>query len=650
METITSNKQEPIGFKKTYIYHLQKKVLNLDDIYFDKFMNLLKKFNIYIVGRSIIYYKLDLHYYNDTLDLFIDIDNLNKFLNNLYYEFILEECNFSSKYGNYDDNIIELVFKFINNYDKEITINLYVYKLHLTETFHEVTIKKFSIFKTWFDINNYKIFMLDEAKKILNEEEGNIIYSKNNIDYIKNENDYLNSQYEEDILLSKKIGTTYIEEPEYKFKDYESILVKELISNLNIYDINTDKEKINIIYYKDIKYKIRGNGPLFETTDESLYIKGENANIKFKILIVIKFILDMYYNNSYLDNPIKQLKSYVKTGYDNIYTYEGFKRTYNNIFSKSILNKLNNYIDKVIKEKILSKYNINMDISNNKIKFNITDSDKSELNINTENYIKQVLLFYYKNRIYKHKYDYNFINIILDKFNLFNIVNNLIEKETIFDEKLVRFSKAMIGFFYKSKKVSKKLDPIEYKKTITHDSKKNYIDLILGDEITDIKTFLAEDKENIIIIDNSKINATCISKKDLDQLVSNYADNWFFDCSKYDNNEHLLTPYIKLPLISYTCYVPYNDLYSLFESKKRVFYINTTDLKIAKTASYKNTIQLDDDDDDIEPNWTGANHCQEGSSIEISRITTIKEEVKVKKVAKSKISLNKSYSLSLISN
>ena len=640
METITSNKQEPIGFTKKYKNHLQKTVLDLDDNYFDKFMNLLKKYNIYIVGRSIIYYKLDLDYYNDTLDLFIDIDNLNKFLNNLYYEFILEECNFSSKYGDYDDNIIEIVFTFINNKNKKIRINLYVYKLHLTENFYNFTIKKFSIFKTWFDININKIFMLDEAKKILNEEGRNIIYIKTNINYINNE--------EEDILLSKRIGTTYIEEPEYKFKDYESRLVKELISNLNIYDINTDIEKINIIKYEDILYKIRiGDGPLFETTDKSLFIEGENANKKFKILIVIKFILDMYYKDSLLDNPIKQLKSYVKTGYNTIYIYEGFKRTYNNIFSKSILNKLNNYIDKVIKEKILSKYNINMDISNNKIKFNIT-SDKRELNINTENYIKQVLLFYYKNRIYKHKYDYNFINIVLDKFNLFNIVNNLIEIETTYDEKVVRFSKAMIGFFYKSKKVSKKLDLIEYKKTITHDSKKNYIDLILGDEITDIKTFLAEDKENIIIIDNSKINATCISKKDLDQLVSNYADNWFFDCSKYDNKEHLLTPYIKLPLISYTCYVPYNDLYSLFESRKRVFYINTTDLKIAKTASYKNTIQLDNID--IEPNWTGANHCQDGSNIEISRITTIKEEVKVKKEEKSKISLNKSYSLSLISN
>jgi len=482
--------------------------------------------------------------------------------------------------------------------------------------------------------------MLDEAIKIFIKKEGNINYIKTNIDYINNE--------EEDILLSKGIVTTYIKEPEYKFKDYESILVKELISNLNIYN-PADRKKININKYRDISYKIDGNGPLFDNNrNKNLFIIGENLNKKFKILIVIKFILDMYDNYSLLHNPMKQLKSFVKTGYENIYTYEGFKETYNNFFSKSMFNKLNNYIDTVIKEKILSKYNINMDINNNKIKFNITDSDKRELTINTENYIKQVLLFYYKNRIYKHKYDYNFINIILDKFNLFNIVNNLIELETTFDEKLVRFSKAMIGLFYKSKKVSKKLDPIEYKKTITHDSKKNYTDLIFGNEITDVKTFLDEDKENIIIIDNSRINATCISKKDLDLLVSNYADNWFFDCSKYNNKEHLLTPYIKLPLISYTCYVPYNDLYSLFESKKRVFYINTTDLKIEKTASYKNTIQLDDDN--IERNWIGANHCQEGSSIEISRIITIKEEVKVKKEEKSKISLNKSYSLSLTSN
>ena len=133
METITTKNEKLINFYNKYINHLQKTVLDLDDNIFNKFINLLKKHNIYIVGRSLIYYYLDLDYYNDTLDLFINIDNLNNFLNELYYEFIYEECNFTSKYGNYDDNIIEIVYTFINNKNKRIRINLYVYKLYLTD-------------------------------------------------------------------------------------------------------------------------------------------------------------------------------------------------------------------------------------------------------------------------------------------------------------------------------------------------------------------------------------------------------------------------------------------------------------------------------------------------------------------------------------
>jgi len=38
METITTNKKKPIEFFEIYKNHLQKKVLELDDTYFNKFI------------------------------------------------------------------------------------------------------------------------------------------------------------------------------------------------------------------------------------------------------------------------------------------------------------------------------------------------------------------------------------------------------------------------------------------------------------------------------------------------------------------------------------------------------------------------------------------------------------------------------------
>ena len=118
------------NFKNSYKEHLQNNVLQFDDETFTKFMELLRYNNVIIVGRSIMYFKLGLSEYNNTLDLFIDIDYLSYFLNGLYVEFVPIKCNFTSQYGTYDDNIMEIVFEFTNSSQKKLTINLYCYILY----------------------------------------------------------------------------------------------------------------------------------------------------------------------------------------------------------------------------------------------------------------------------------------------------------------------------------------------------------------------------------------------------------------------------------------------------------------------------------------------------------------------------------------
>ena len=651
------------NFKNSYKEHLQNNVLQFDDETFTKFMELLRYNNVIIVGRSIMYFKLGLSEYNNTLDLFIDIHYLSYFLNGLYVEFVPIKCNFTSQYGTYDDNIMEIVFEFTNSLQKKLTINLYCYSLkeslirdatiniafnmtRVDRDFFDIISKKLSIFEICYVIRSDLIISINTASKIITDDYPIINrqpkYTLNHI----NAKEY-------DLLLGKNIATQYFEETQVK-QNYESRIVQELIlhlADIHKFDITESKDKVNKSKYSYIRTRINKVSSLYESTNREDFLTGINIENKININFILNFLSELYSNFFILDNPKMQAESIIKKKDINIYTFEGFKKSYIKIFSPSMAKKMNNYIDEVIKEYILKKYEIKINISKNKIKFEYTPIERSiELTQNEKDYIDQILLFYYKNRIYKYKHDYNFNNLIVEKFNLFDIINKLKETEYTFSSTLIKVSRFIISPMCKNKPV-RSIDETQHEKILEGISGINCRDLIFADDIKNIKEYLEADKDNIIFIDDSGKNATGISKSDLDQLVSNYADNWFFDCSKYNNNEHLLTPYIKLPFLPNTYYVKYNDLYSLFDSKQRIFYIFTRkDEKgiIYKTASYKNSPQLRERSMRVAPNYVSSNHCQpEGaSSITISEIKTIK----TKAIEHTKISLNKSYVISSISS
>jgi hypothetical protein len=168
------------------------------------------------------------------------------------------------------------------------------------------------------------------------------------------------------------------------------------------------------------------------------------------------------------------------------------------------------------------------------------------------------------------------------------------------------------------------------------------------EEDVNIADYLSQDKENIIIcvILPNNITITCISKKDLDTMISFMNDNWFYDCSKmpkpheippdtdpasYEINEYLYRPFIKVPLSNGTFYFEYTYIYNLLMSKQQVFFVyrptGDKEEKILETVSLKNTnfgINRGIVD------YVSASHCQAGSDITLSIIKTLKLDDKKK--------------------
>ena len=290
------------NFKNSYKEHLKNNVLQFDDETFTKFMELLRYNNVIIVGRSIMYFKLGLSEYNNTLDLFIDIHYLLRFLNNLYVEFVPIKCNFTSQYGTYDDNIMEIVFEFTNSSQKKLTINLYCYILkeslirdatinvafnmtRIDRDFFDIISKKLSIFEICYVIRSDLIISINTASKIINDDYPIINRQpKYTLNHIK-ANEY-------DLLLGKNIATQYFEEEQVE-QNYESRIVQELIlhlADIHKFDITESKDKVVKIEYSYIKAIINDAPKLFESTNKEDFITGINSDNKINIYFDINLV------------------------------------------------------------------------------------------------------------------------------------------------------------------------------------------------------------------------------------------------------------------------------------------------------------------------------------------------------------------------
>jgi len=210
--------------------------------------------------------------------------------------------------------------------------------------------------------------------------------------------------------------------------------------------------------------------------------------------------------------------------------------------------------------------------------------------IYTNSFAKNCILFYLTKKIYTHSI-YNFQKKIFES-NLLNIFTN-IHTLQVSDEKIRDIM-------------------------LCNDVQCS----IYGTTYRNVESYLKKDKNNIIIVPPEEKTLIFITREDLDKIVSNKKDNWYYDCSvmREVNDNYLLNPYIYLPLGQLRYYIKYNYLYSVFNSKQQIFFIKRCtgpNSRIEKTASYKNTregMQLG------MQNYVSANHCQEGSDITISEI------------------------------
>jgi hypothetical protein len=166
-------------------------------------------------------------------------------------------------------------------------------------------------------------------------------------------------------------------------------------------------------------------------------------------------------------------------------------------------------------------------------------------------------------------------------------------------------------------------------------------------DITNIKDYIESDIDNIILVDPNEKIITCISKSDLDKMISIYKDIWFYDCSNFHNNTYLANAYIGVNTASKSYYIHYKYLFSLFKSTNKLFYINPTKETIKKTAIYRNTpigiqkkINSDTDDD-------GNYKCDDGSDITLATISTIQINTEAEKsdISIAEIKFNTPYQL-----
>ena len=620
-----------------------------------RFINFLKEHNIYIGGKYLTYILYDIEYTtNISPKLYISRKNAEKFILNIFPGFVIIETGILiyNDFIDYDNTTQVITLSFINGNGSVDEIDCYIYD-------DIYTFLKYSnyipLFEIWWNpiedkINVNNIHKFEKYKLIDGKIEENILKYKK----IKKYDDIDNIEEICDLFALK--GVTIKQSKKHlkpilslNYKDVEKEIIMDTLKAITypMMDVYDRQRELRVIhkYDENMKYFLLSLNLIY--IDDNNYLSEYINNELFKPI-------NDYLLNSINNRDYNEIFEYNAAYFTSIYYSENLNILCDNILKCILLNKIQeftfkefikviNYIykphiksikirllfDKIITKFFLNNININFSYKNKKIKFTKDDG------LPITNNIKHILSFYYYNKIYNNslKYKYKFIDLVINKFNLFNINFNIHTNTDMDIYYMILLNIPKTGNLL--------VDP---RKTYIRE----YHDIINSEKIEDVNEFIEEDNENILIVAPGYKNITCISKNNLDKLISDYNNNWYYDCMKTEPNSldftdenYLLEPYIKLDLnIAY--YVPYKELYSLLKSPNKVFYIHNQDIKIKNTRSYKSTRAANRENRGNELSIVGAWHCQEGTSITISYISTLKIDL----VEKMKISLDKSYTIS----
>ena len=138
---------------------------------------------------------------------------------------------------------------------------------------------------------------------------------------------------------------------------------------------------------------------------------------------------------------------------------------------------------------------------------------------------------------------------------------------------------------------------------------------------------ISTDKSNISIIDiidDRKQTVTNINMEYLEFIINNLNDHWFYECeSDKMNSIKINVPYIKIPSASGNIYIYYEQVIDMYLKAVKGYqtFIVKKSKTIAYSASHKNVHTHENNAD-----YVGANHCQEGSTLQVYQIFYNKDQ------------------------
>jgi len=601
--------------------------LQIDEDEYNDFINKsLKKYNAVIAGGFVLSCFSD--FTSNDIDIYITSKNMKKFASNLPAYLSPYKLDFISKYDSIGKKYVQrmLCFKYdendVPNYDIKVDIVIVEDNYTIDEVIDNFDL---TFCKIWFDGDN--------------------VYASYPSD-IKNKKGSLNKKYINDYYLAIKKTMTDIDLLHARNRKYTSrgFTIK----------VAKDPHPSQIVVSREEK-----GIPILLSDKQT----GEN--------IAIKIILQNFTNNNivkYLMNDIQYYSKYISKYLSLFYYTEEYNERY--YIEKITLFKF--YFIALFKEFTFEEYvkNFHKLFSNIRIEYiyktalySLEEYLDYMYDIKTEHDFTDTRLIQFKNKNRSKEFDpkaytimrfmidnllnkyenYKFTNLIDYKYLLTEERKYGNEHQFVLKDRISDIHKIDSSEFNKilqtKKKCVKFITKADVKKLLQN-SKLTGFDFINCDQDVNIAKYLNQNKENIIIVVLSPDNTpsiTCISKKDLDNMISDINDNWFYDCERmknhnicptdtpetviYKENKYLYKPFIKVPLSNGTFYFEYNYIYSLFMSKQQVFFAYQTPQEIKKTASYKNT------NDGIRKglaNYVSANHCQDGSNIRLYQIKTLK--------------------------
>ena len=233
--------------------------------------------------------------------------------------------------------------------------------------------------------------------------------------------------------------------------------------------------------------------------------------------------------------------------------------------------------------------------------------------------------------------------------NILDFINTLSKKDNFPDVDNVQLLLKNISYKYRiTKNQNYVMEPITVSEDISEINGYNIITL----DNSKVGEYLNDNDTNIVLInydDDKIIGDVCLmDRESLESYILNLKDQWFYKCNEMNRISSVVksTPYIKLPTNTHNIYVYWYELFDMYFRNKKgqnVFIYKETDELINYSISHHNAFNEN-------PDWVGANHCQDRSNLKISKIYYMSNSMKKSRNSSMNKSRNSSTKKSIINS